>query len=954
MRYLIILILFCSNIYSIEKEYTINKLDDKLSNMVNSEFDNVYHYLSPATSKKLGLVKFADAGEINHNKAIRADDFRLNAFQKGALRAENISANSVQGSADNVQDGMNKLSESINQLKLSSGTLDNSKVNKSGDTMVGNLQMSGADITLSAGDTVDGVDVSDLNTQFGNHSVNYTNPHQVTLSQAIAQNNLYSGNMYGNGDISITGNFISSGTNNSSHFLGSVLSDSVGSFGGLSLDSLIGLIGYRKSNNDNNIGIYGGAFSNISNYNKTGIKGVGGYCVADAFSKGVHGEADGGNGGYAMGVYGKATCANGTTTPERLYSIYGDAPGNENGWAGYFNGNVSATKYYGNGDTLTGVLHTGDNFGNHIATKTMDLGGYSLGNSSSITANYFHGNGADLTALATGHLLTNTSAQINYTNSGIFASTATILKNHLNNTSNPHTVTLGQALLAGNSSNQDMVLTNSILYIDTITSYNGNDLGFNNNDLVNIKSIAFENGTFFNSTSSFHDNLGNHIATQNLNMASNSIDMLGGNINNGIAFYSQYFKGYSLLNQSNNTDGIYFGNTPLIFLPGIHFIIPSTSTIYDLGNLSVAQNIYSSGSVSVNGNIRTNNNIIAGGNISSSGSIDLNGGNITDVLTTFSSYIETAKIQSVLNHNSNMLMIGNNQLGEPNGIHLFTSFSTYPITMTGGNVLIGTNRGMIPDQKLNVIGNISASGIIVSSGGFYGDGSHLSGVTGTIDANCRLSTGTFISLSSANASYIPISNSGANFMGNVGIGITNPERLLSVNGIIETLGSAGGFLISPRDGSGSNFIWYNQTGDNLRLYNDSPVGDLLTILGNGNVGIGTTNPRTTLEVSSGVYIGWNCSADNYTDRTPYPKDLKEAYDSINSMNRKLIGGVDHEKLNNFIKVKRETKREVFNKVTKSTDTFIDIAYERNVSATVSAQNEVIKDLIKRIEKLEKK
>jgi len=86
-----------------------------------------------------------------------------------------------------------------------------------------------------------------------------------------------------------------------------------------------------------------------------------------------------------------------------------------------------------------------------------------------------------------------------------------------------------------------------------------------------------------------------------------------------------------------------------------------------------------------------------------------------------------------------------------------------------------------------------------------------------------------------------------------------------------------------------------------------------------------------------VYVTGEISAENVVDRTPYPKDLKTAYDAVMSMELLLDGQyeennkekqLDHSKLSNFI---------------RSEDG------NRDLSATVSCLNEVVKDLVKKVE-----
>jgi hypothetical protein len=92
-----------------------------------------------------------------------------------------------------------------------------------------------------------------------------------------------------------------------------------------------------------------------------------------------------------------------------------------------------------------------------------------------------------------------------------------------------------------------------------------------------------------------------------------------------------------------------------------------------------------------------------------------------------------------------------------------------------------------------------------------------------------------------------------------------------------------------------------------------------------------------------IYAVNNISALSFTDRTPYPKDLETAYDAVLSMQRLPDGEYDE-----FDK-ETQLDHSTLHEFVKSPD-----GEYRDLSATVSAQNAVIQDLIQRIEQLEAK
>ena len=187
--------------------------------------------------------------------------------------------------------------------------------------------------------------------------------------------------------------------------------------------------------------------------------------------------------------------------------------------------------------------------------------------------------------------------------------------------------------------------------------------------------------------------------------------------------------------------------------------------------------------------------------------------------------------------------------------------------------------------------------------------------------------------------------------GNVGVGTTNPTRTLSVSA------SNGDWLSMQYMGAETFAIVDNATyivfstpdvsqdrGFAFNTYN----GEKLRITNAGNVGIGTTTPGSyklyvngTSYFAGDSYFTADVSAESFTDRTPYPENLGVAYSAVIGMKRlpdgeydpynKKGNQLDHSSLTNFVRGKDGN---------------------RDLSATVSAQNEVIKDLIRRIENLE--
>jgi hypothetical protein len=216
--------------------------------------------------------------------------------------------------------------------------------------------------------------------------------------------------------------------------------------------------------------------------------------------------------------------------------------------------------------------------------------------------------------------------------------------------------------------------------------------------------------------------------------------------------------------------------------------------------------------------------------------------------------------------------------------YVYQTFSTFQWQNQGpgnvyllGNVGIGTTIALAP---LHVMGNVNVNGNVVFSNGTledvalrnvnaavgtFGDVSTVPRLT--VDAKGRVTNIVNTSISLPVSSQFTTSGTNVYIIGsNVGINTATPRTILEVNGIIDlgdTLDNCKfclwrGGTPSITDtayygfGVNGNMLRYHVDGNTSRHEFFAGSSPLMTIKGDGNVGIGSTNPQFKLDVTGTI------------------------------------------------------------------------------------------------------
>lgn len=165
-------------------------------------------------------------------------------------------------------------------------------------------------------------------------------------------------------------------------------------------------------------------------------------------------------------------------------------------------------------------------------------------------------------------------------------------------------------------------------------------------------------------------------------------------------------------------------------------------------------------------------------------------------------------------------------------LYFYTNSGGSQLTLsTAGNVGIGTNTPSYPFTFPSSIGDkISLwGGTINNTTNHYGIG--IQG--GTLQL------------------FVPTTSD--NFVFGVGRSASFSEKLRATgNGNIQIQGSDAGYLFTDRTNIAKSYQWYSSAGNAYLYRQHNGAGNIISVLENGNVGIGLTSPNASLSVIRGA------------------------------------------------------------------------------------------------------